>query len=412
MSELWSFLKNFFRNKGQYVFVSLLVAKLCAFASSLYIIRLLPVEEYGKMSIVASVFAIFSSVNGLGSSQGLLRFGSIATSSIEKKYLSQYFLKTGFAYQCIITILFLLCAIFYIPKYSDILWIFVLFSIRLVGYYFFNHAQSDLRIRNDNRAFARLNNIINIGGLIISLLGAYAYGLTGYLIGMAAVPFISLFWLKKKDAIDAMVFNKTEMWRYAFRSAGNALLSDALFSLDILLLGFLLSESAVAEYRVAIFIPSNITFLSLTFMQADFPVLAKNYRDKSFLKNYIFNYYKLFIPLCAIIFTTGVLLNKTIITFFFKDKYSDAASLFVILLAAFVLNMLFRNLYGNLTSAVGKIHYNTKVSFGSLIFLIVSGYFLTKEFGVVGMVWALSLTLFISGISLMLCFYGYFRKLK
>ena len=37
-------------------------------------------------------------------------------------------------------------------------------------------------------------------------------------------------------------------------------LSDLLFSLDILLLGFLLNENAVADYKVAIILPSNLTF--------------------------------------------------------------------------------------------------------------------------------------------------------
>ena len=163
------------------------------------------------------------------------------------------------------------------------------------------------------------------------------------LIAIAFTPFISLLWFKKenlKPITDTFSFNKKEIWNYGFHASGTALLSDALFSADVLLLSFLMNETAVANYKVAILIPANITFLALTFMQSDFPMLAKNYQNRNFLWNYIKNYYKIFIPISALIFVIGVIFKSEILHLFFSAKYSDNSLLFSILLGGFCLNML------------------------------------------------------------------------
>ena len=107
MNSLKIFLKQFFYNEGQYVFLSLLLGKITAFLGSWLIIRMLPVSEFGVLTIVASAFAIFTTFNGLGSQQGLLRFGSIIKDKEEKEQLSSYFFRKGMFYQIFISIAFL-----------------------------------------------------------------------------------------------------------------------------------------------------------------------------------------------------------------------------------------------------------------------------------------------------------------
>ncbi|ROI08030.1 hypothetical protein EGI11_10250 [Chryseobacterium sp. H3056] len=96
METLQLFISDFFKNKGQHVFLSLLVAKICAFAGSLFIIKLLPESEFGMISIVASVFAIFLPFSGFGSQQSLLRYGALQENDLDKKQLSAFLLKEGF----------------------------------------------------------------------------------------------------------------------------------------------------------------------------------------------------------------------------------------------------------------------------------------------------------------------------
>ncbi len=409
------FLRNFFRNKGQHVFLSLLVAKICAFIGSLFIIRILPESEFGTMSIVASVFAIFAPFSGFGSQQSLLRFGSLGDDVTEKKSLSKYLFFKGFGYQILLSVFFLLLGFFFLDKYEDIFYIFLFFAIRLIGFYFFNHIQSELRIFGNNREFARVNNFINISGVLSLLVLSYFFGLKGYLIAIASAPFLALFWFKKENYFsltENFSFSKKEIRNYGLHASGTALLSDTLFSADVLLLSFLMNETAVANYKVAILIPANITFLALTFMQSDFPVLAKNFQNRSFLMNYISNYYKIFFPVSIGIFLFGFVFKTEILHLFFSSKYSDNSLAFIILLSGFCINMLLRNLYGNLLSAVGKMKVNTFVSLLTLVLILVFSLIFVSRFGMEGMAVSLSLSMIINGFVLMFSFYLYFKNLK
>ncbi|RKE89511.1 oligosaccharide flippase family protein [Epilithonimonas arachidiradicis] len=414
MENLSVFLRNFLKNKGHFVFGSLLIAKICGFISSVAIIRLLSENDFGLISIVTSFFAVFLAFSGFGSQQILLRYGSIAQTEEEKTMLSSYLLRQGFLYQIILSVLFVILSVFYLDTFQKIIWLFIAFSIRLIGYFFYNHIQSQLRINGKNREFSRLNNIVNISGLIFIIIFIYFWGILGYIIAMTIMPFISLFWFKGMNFSKRCIitFSKKEIWTYGLFTAGTAVLSDMLFSLDIILIGFLLNESAVAGYKTAILLPSNLTFIALTFMQSDFPELAKHHKDKFFLKNYISNYYKIFIPLCLTIFVAFYILKDYIIVLFFGEKYRGIESAFIILTSAFLLNMLMRNLYGNLLSAVGKMAYNTIVSILALIVLVSLSILLVPKYGVAGMAIAQSITLLTTGFLLMTGFFSYIRKLS
>ena len=113
MKGLKEFLLQFFRNKGQHVFFSLLIAKISAFLGSLFIIRILPESEFGTISIVASVFAIFVPFSGFGSQQSLLRFGSLGDELTTKKALSKYLFIKGVGFQVLLSVLFLVISFFF-----------------------------------------------------------------------------------------------------------------------------------------------------------------------------------------------------------------------------------------------------------------------------------------------------------
>lgn len=415
MKSFRDFINGFLKNKGQYVFLSLLIAKICAFASSVLIIRILPQSEFGQISIVASVFAIFVPFNGFGSTQSLLRFGSITENETEKQQLSAYLLRKGFLNHLLLSLLFLGTSIFYVQKYQDLFLLFICFAIRLVGIFFLAHIQVELRINGKNREFAKVGNVVNIASLVLVLILSYFLGVKGYLIAIMVSPFFALYWLNFKNIPKIKTpfqWTKKEIWNYAFHSAGTNSLSEALAAIDVILLSFFMNETAVANYKAAILIPANITFLAATFMQTDFPTIAKNYKNKSYLINYIKNYYKLFIPICLIIFLVGSFWSSFILKLFFGERYHDNSLIFIFLLAAFCLNMLFRNLYGNLNSAVGKMNFNTIVSVLALLILAGLSFLLVPSHGIVGMAIAVGITLFSSGIILALYFHSYIKSLN
>lgn len=414
MENLQKFIEDFLQNKGHHVFLSLLVAKVCGFLGSLIIIRILPENEFGVVSIVTSIFAIFVPFSGLGSHQSLLRFGSLTSDFSHKKSLSNYLLRQGFVYQILLSCVFFLLSFFYVTKYVDIIFIFLFFTVRLIGFYFLNYIQVHQRVIGNNKEFARLSNIVNITGFILLLVLSYFFGLGGYLLAIGLTPYIALFWFKKEYFVSCLKikFEKKIIWKYAFHASFTGFLSDALFSADILTLSFLMNEASVANYKVAILIPANITFLASTFMQSDYPVLAKNYLDRNFLKNYIQNYYKIFIPLSIGIFIICYFFRVDILTLFFDSRYSYNTEVFAILLGGFCLNMLLRNLYGTVLSAVGMMKFNTLVSILNVILLLALSLVFVENWGIVGMALSMTLSMIICGLLLMIYFLTYLKKLK
>jgi len=412
MGGLKEFLSRFFSNKGHHVFFSFLIAKICGFLGSLVIIRLLPENEYGILSIVISVCAIFLPFSGFGSNQILLRYGSISEKE-NKQNLSSYLFFKGIFNEIILIVIFVGISLFYAPKYENIITIFLFFGIRLMGFYLSNHIQTYYRISGKNDIFAKVSNAINIGGFILLLVLTYLFKFYGYLLAIALIPYLSLFWLKKEmfSAKCIVYDNKKEIWRFGIFTAATSVISETLFSLDVMLLGFLMNENAVANYKVAILLPSNITFLAISFMQSDYPLLSKNYQNKNFLKSYIKNYYKIFIPICILILGFFYFFKDLLLKVFFGTNYSDNSNLMMILLLGFTFGMLSRNLFGNLLPAVGKIEVNTWVSILSLIILCVTAYFLVNTFGILGMGISLSLVLIWEGLAYLTFFGNYLKKL-
>ena len=412
MGGLKEFLSRFFSNKGHHVFFSFLIAKICGFLGSLVIIRLLPENEYGILSIVMSVCAIFLPFSGFGSNQILLRYGAISEKE-NKQNLSSYLFFKGIFNEIILIVIFVGISLFYAPKYENIIIIFLFFGIRLMGFYLSNHIQTYYRISGKNDVFAKVSNAINIGGFILLLVLTYLFKFYGYLLAIALIPYLSLFWLKKEmfSAKRIVYDNKKEIWRFGIFTAATSVISETLFSLDVMLLGFLMNENAVANYKVAILLPSNITVLAISFMQSDYPLLSKNYQNKNFLKSYIKNYYKIFIPICILILGFFYFFKDLLLKVFFGTNYSDNSNLMMILLLGFTFGMLSRNLFGNLLPAVGKIEVNTWVSILSLIILSVTAYFLVNTFGILGMGISLSLVLIWEGLAYLTFFGNYLKKL-
>jgi O-antigen/teichoic acid export membrane protein len=258
-----------------------------------------------------------------------------------------------------------------------------------------------------------VNNVVNVFGLILIIILTYFFGLKGYLLAISLAPFLSLFWFFKYKILNfqRIKLQKKELWSYSFHAVFTAFLSDLLFSLDILLLGFLLNENAVADYKVAIILPSNLTFLAVSMLQADFPKIAKNAHNQLFVKDYISNYYKIFIPICLVIFGVSFFFAKEILTLFFSSQYAHETQVFLILVITFLMNMLFRNLFGNLLSAVGEMKKNTIVSVFSLIVLGISAFILVPKFQILGMGVSVFLAMSFSGFLGMFFFWKYFKKL-
>lgn len=415
MKELIRFLKEFIQNKGLFVFTSILVSKFAMLLTNIIAARLITKEEFGLVALVFSVFAIFVPLSGMGSYQGMLRYGVLENNIKNKNKISSYAFKKGLANQFWVTVFYFVVCYFYTLKYGNLNLIILLFGIRLVGTYFLNHIQTYLRINNDNKQFSIVNMTVSIVGLALVWVGTSTFGLSGYLVAMAIMPWVSFFYFKKPmyaNFIPKFSFNTKEFWSYSIHSSLNSFFSDILFAIDFMLIGLMLQESDIAFYKTAIILPMNLALLPQIFMQTDYPKLTLNHLDVSYLKFYIKNYYKIFIPLGSVIIIVGFLIKDIIVPLIFGDEYNGYGWVFFITLIALVLNMWLRSLYGNLAAAIGKANWNTHATLGAIIIILAVGLWLIPIYGIIGAALGMAMALTFTGVYTMLLFYKYLRNLE
>lgn len=415
MSELKKFINDFVQNKGLLVFLSILVEKLVGLINTIVVVRMITEKEYGTITIIASVFAVFITLNGLGSLQGFMRYGALEKTTEAKDKLANYIFKEGFKRHLVLTILFFVVAIFYEFKYPSIWLVILFFVIRMIGVYFYSFILSYYRIHGKNNVFSLVSIKINGIGLLLTFALTYYFGTYGYLTGLAFIPWLSLFFIDKKQfkkvVQKPLDLNLKSFWNYSFNSSITYFLSEILFILDVFLIGFFLDESAVANYKVAIILPMNLMFIPMIFMQTDYPKLVENATDKNYLKFYIVNYYKLFIPLSILMLSCGFFLKDWILPFVFGEQYHENGWIFFMILFAVATNMCFRNLYGNLLSAVGRAKNNTLVSVVSIILMLILSLVLIPIYGILGAAISLAITFITTGLLSFIFFRKYLLKL-
>ncbi|WP_297985974.1 oligosaccharide flippase family protein [uncultured Chryseobacterium sp.] len=415
MSTLSAFIKDFYRNDGFWVFGSFFVQKLLAFATTLVIVHFLSKDEFGLLSIVPAVFTMFAPFTGFGFPVTLLRYGSLLKGKEQKDSFSNTVFREGFYFQILLSALFLLVSVFFVEKYQDIFIIFVAFAVRLFGSLLMSHIPVVYRINFENRKFSVFNIFLAVIGFVLAVLGSYFWGFYGYLSAMAIHPFFSLFWYSKKFfkfKAHFYFFNKNELYRFSLYSAITNFGSELLFAADILLLSYFLTESSVALYKVAILLPSNVVFIAQSFLQSDYPKISVQSKNYQYLRNYIVQFYKIFVPVCVLIFTITVVFRNQIISVLFGGQYLNAVPMFVVLTASFLISMLLRILFGNLLSAIGKMNLVTYATLISVVVLVLLSFFLVPKFAETGMVYSMSLALTFCGVALAFLFFRELNKLK
>ncbi|MGV0922254.1 oligosaccharide flippase family protein [Empedobacter tilapiae] len=415
MKDLVKFIQSFLQNNGFYVFLSFVIEKLVMLINIIFIVKMIPQDEFGRITLIASVLAFMSPWSGFGSLQVLMKFGSSEKDEEVRQNLSRILLRNGIIYQFFLCLFFLVIANFYALKFEQLEWIILLFAIRLFGSFFQSHLTINYRINGDNKKFALLNMLINCFGLLFTFILTMNYGAIGYMISLAITPFISLLFYNRKlikNATNQLTkLNWKAMWKYGRMESLAYFASELLFSIDIAMIALFMSDKDIALYKVAIILPMNLLFIPTILFQTDFPRIIQNCENKNFLKFYIKSYYKLFIPIVFVILIGSFFLKDWLIKLFFNESYLSGNTIFFIATIAVSLAMLFRVLYLNLFSAAGLFNYSVRISIISIITLIISDAILIPFYQLNGAAIGFLLMFTISGLYAAFLFRKYLQSL-
>ncbi|MBS7332955.1 MAG: oligosaccharide flippase family protein [Weeksellaceae bacterium] len=416
MNSLINFLKDFFKNKGLFVFSAFIVEKLVMLINTIFIVKMISQEEFGRVTLIASVLAFFIPLSGFGTFSVLLKFGSEQKTEEDKLRLSQEIFRKGLRNQLILAVGFIIIANLYALKFDQLGWIIAMFAIRLIGIFLQSHLTIFFRIDGQNQKFATVNMLVNIVGLFFTFILTHYYGVIGYMISLAISPFISLFFYTKnlflltRNTVQTLDWKK--MWRYGWVESVAYFASELLFSIDIAMIALFMTDKDISLYKVAIILPLNLLFIPSMLFQTDMPRIIQNSTNKQFLKQYIFNYYRLFIPLSIIILVGSFFLKEWLIKLFFNSDYSGGNITFFIATLAVVAAMLTRVIFINLNSAIGKANWNIRISILSIILLVIFDLLLIPKYGIEGAATGLMLTFTTIGLYSAYLFKTYLNALK
>jgi O-antigen/teichoic acid export membrane protein len=160
----------------------------------------------------------------------------------------------------------------------------------------------------------------------------------------------------------------------------------AIFMLnDILLLGIFGSDaSVIADYKVAYFLPGNLSILSGAIGMFVAPYFVKNETDNNWVRR---NYFKTLI-LTSIMIGGSVLIlflfSNQLIVLLFGNVYSNINNVMRLLLIASFANSGIRVTTANILASMGQIKYNMIISFSGIILQVVMNIFMIPRYGING----------------------------
>lgn len=414
--SLTHFIEGFVKRKGISVGFSSAIEKTGGFLLVLIATHLIPKEEFGLITYANTTIAFLVPFIGFGIHQGLIRYGSIAGSQIVKKHLFFLTFKKGLLFSALLVLFILLLAPLTTHNLPHAkLYLFIL-SIQLVSLFVFAMLRIYARLINLNKLFAQMGIVKTI--LLVSLAFVLTLGFNGigYAISLALAPLLAaLYYLVKLKLIPIKITNVPqfvfkEYLNYGLFTSLAGVLSQFLYAIDLILIGNLLQEEAVAEYRVAFTLPLSILFLPIVFIQTDFVKIAsKSVTDKVFIKNYYLNYLKVFSVISVLTVLFFFFFSEYIILLFGKE-YNNGSDLMFIFSLGIMGALLFRVPLGNILSAIGWPKINALNSLIVLVFNTVLSYIFIKKDGIIGAAYVTSAMLWFSGILSLLAFIYYLKK--
>lgn len=408
---------SFKKKKGWHIFSSSIIVKLLNFGLILFAVRMLPASHFGDFSYAQSVIAFVLPLAGLGLNHALLRYGSILKNQEDKRAMFAKTWPIGLVCAFGLALLIIILSGFITNKLPGAKLLLIILSGQVVSTFLLEMVKSLFRIYDQNKTYALIEIQFAVLLFVLAMLGMTFLGIQGlcYAYVLSGTTLFVYWFFKRNNMAQApektgFVF-PTGYLKYGIYASIGGVASALMYQVDVLTIGNLLGDEVeVAIYKVATHLPYSVIFLSLAFVHAQYVTLAKNYKNKQVLNEFLKQYYAIFIPFGLIMYAVVYVGAPFLIELFYGQEYMDAVKplriLFLGLLAIFWLRVPF----GNLLGAVGKSNWNAIIAGVMIVGNVLLNVLLVTRFGLIGAAWATTLLLTISGTVSLWCYVYYLRK--
>ena len=415
MTQIKEYINGFINRSGSYVLFSTMAARVLSFLGSWIALQLIEAKELGVILFAYGIVQFIIPIGGFGLHQSLIRYGALLKSEDEKQQLFSYVLKKGIV-ASIAIILVLVGIGYFIPFQFDKTYVyFSILSLSILTVFILEIIKIQFRLQHKNRLYAITEFWYNIilTGLIFGF--SYLFQGMGYIIALIVSPVLTALFFIKKLNVKLHIKNNLKItnlsfWKYGFFGGLSSVVTQLLILIDIILIGYLIDDPvAVTNYRYISIIPFSLLFLPRVFITTDFVTFTEKIHQKDYINRYIKNY-MLFFGVVSILLLLFSYFFAEQILYIFGVEYMNYADSFLILIMGIVGIYIFRGLFGNLLSSIGKIELNYYIISIAIVINVISNYYLIPLYGIKGAAITSAILMWFTGILSWLSFLYFFRK--
>jgi O-antigen/teichoic acid export membrane protein len=355
-------------------------------------------------------------VSGLGLHQSLIRYSALLKEESHKNSLFIYVLKKGMFWSFFIVVLVIASSYIFSSFLIDSQLFVIILSIAIPTSFLLEIIKVQFRLNHQNRQFAMVEITYNIILVMMVFILSFTFKEVGYSVALVATPLMCSIIFFNKLNINFSKHQKLSItdlsfWKYGFFSSLSNVATQFLSAIDILLIGYLLNQSElVTIYKYVALVPLALLFLPRVFLTTDFVNLTEKIFEKNYIKNYIKNYMILFTSISIIIgFFSFLFANQILL--FFGPNFTLYSNSFLVLIVGVVGILIFRGLFGNLLSSIGKAHVNYWIALTAILINLILNYYFIPIYGVFGAAMTSAILMWFTGIISMLMFFKYYSKL-
>lgn len=412
-----SFISNFIRRSGNYVFAATVISRLLSFFASWIALQLIPNKELGAVIYAFQIISFIIPMAGMGLNQGLLRYGSQLRLNEEKDKLFVYTLKYGILISLLLIGVLVVISFLIDFKLENTQFYLILLTTAITAHFVFGLIKIRFRIFKNNKLFSYLEITYNVLLVFFVTILSYCFNEFGYAISLIITPIITcLFFLKKSDIkwnekVNLKIIDFS-FWKYGFFASLSNVTTQLLFAVDIILIGSILNNlELVTAYKYVSLIPFSLLFLSQVVITTDFVSFTENINKREYIIKYILNYLKIFAFLSLSCFIFIYIFGRSFLLFFDKE-YIQFESTLLILTFGVTGILILRGIFGNLLSSIGKASTNFIITSIALLINIFLNYILIPKYGILGAAITSAILMWFTGILSMLFFFYYYYKLN
>jgi O-antigen/teichoic acid export membrane protein len=410
------YIKNFLNRSGSYVFLATILGRILSFIASWIALKFIENDALGVVLFAYNIILFVIPISGFGLHQSLIRYGSLAKSSEDKDSILAYVFKKGIVACLVLITIVISISLFINFKFENTLFYIVLLSFTIIPSYLLEIIRAQFRLQHNNKSFAFTEGVQSVILLLSVLLLSYLYKELGYAIALLLTPLLTSIVFFKSLNINNLIYKKIKVinfqfWKYGFFASLSNVVTQLLFVIDILLIGFILSNTEmVTNYRYVSIIPFSLLFLPRVFIATDFVAFTEKIYEAQYIFKYIKSYVLFFTLVSLLILLFSWLFSVQILGLLDKE-FTQFSDTFIILMIGICGIFILRGLFGNLLSSIGKAHLNYYIATLALVINICANFYLIPKYGIKGAAITSAILMWFTGLLSYLLFIKLYKKL-